>query len=173
MAGTTSPAMTLYLAFLLQLRRLVAIVPPGFRNAAEVAWFGGRAAEQTPIGDPVRPFVPVRNPVAPGTDDAVERPAGGRQFGPGLGGDDDIDQRIDRWVGEAGNVLRALGGGGLRGKIAAQRIARRLGKTETLHRDVEIEAVDAGAGLPRVTDAQRCFDAERNEISNVGLMGRR
>ena len=64
--------MTFYLAFLLQLRRLVAIVPPGFRNAAEVAWFGGRAAEQIPIGDPVRPFVPVRNPISPGANDAVE-----------------------------------------------------------------------------------------------------
>ena len=116
----------------MQLRRLGRIGPPGRRNAPEIARLGGREAEHVPIGDPVRRFVPVRNPVAAGAKDAIERLAGGDELCPRLGGDDGGDQRVDHRVGNPGEILRALGGGRLRGKIGAQRIARRGGKAEAL-----------------------------------------
>ena len=51
--------------------------------------------------------------------------------------------------------------GGLRGKIGAQRVARRCGEAEALDGDVEIEVVDARAVLHRIDDAQGRVDAER------------
>jgi len=110
----TSPVIPQELAFLFHFHRLVAIVPPGLRNPAEVARLAGRMAEHIPIGDPVRRFVSVRNPVAPGADDAIERLAGGDQLGPRPGGDNNVDQRVHRRIGDAGQILRAPGGGGHR-----------------------------------------------------------
>src|ERR1700686_2875135 len=57
----------------LNFRCLIAVVPPGFGNAAEIARLRRRFAEHVPIGDPVRWLVPVRNPIAAGADQAVER----------------------------------------------------------------------------------------------------
>ena len=71
-------------------------------------------AKDVPIGDPVRPFVPMRDPVAPGTDNAVKRFTGGRQLIPRLGGYDDIDKRIHGRIGNAGKILRPLCCGSLR-----------------------------------------------------------
>src|SRR6266851_6777892 len=55
----------------LDLRRLVAVVPPGLQYAPRVTRFYRRPAELVPIGDPVRGFVPVRDPVAPGADQPI------------------------------------------------------------------------------------------------------
>ena len=54
-----------------------------------------------------------------------------------------VDQRVDRRIGDAGEILRALQRGRLRREIGAQRIARRRREAEALDRDVEIEVVDA------------------------------
>ena len=62
----------------------------------------------------MRRFIPVRNPVAPGTDDPVKCLAGGRQFCPRLGGNNDVDKRIDSRIGDAGKILRTLCRCGLR-----------------------------------------------------------
>jgi hypothetical protein len=42
------------LRLLIDLRRLVAIVPPSLRDAARVTRFGRGPAEHVPIGEPVR-----------------------------------------------------------------------------------------------------------------------
>src|SRR5215472_11103449 len=105
---------------LIDRRRLVPIVPPGLRDAAGVARFGRGPAEHVPIGEPVRGLVPVRNPVAAGAEHSVEYPAGRRQARAAIGCDDLIDERIDDWIGNAGEILRALHRGGLRGKITPQ-----------------------------------------------------
>src|SRR5471032_1823202 len=114
----------------------------------------------------------MRNPVTPGAYNAVKRLAGGSEFFAGFGADYYVDQRIDRRVGDAGMVLRAFDGRRLRGEISAQRIARRRGKAEAVHRDIEIEIVDTFAVLNRVDDAHGGRNAERAEILDVGKMMR-
>src|SRR5579863_2758704 len=106
----------------------------------------------------------MRYPVAASADQAIERAASGYQRGPAFGGNDDVDQRIDRRIGNAGEVVRALERRRLRGKERAQRIARRRGEAEPVDGDVEIEAVAAGAVLYRIDDAQARLDAEDAEI---------
>jgi hypothetical protein len=96
----------------------------------------------------------VRNPIAAGADHSVEYPAGRRQARTAIGFDDLIDERIDDWIGNAGEILRALHRGGLRGKIAPQRVARRGRKGEPLNREVEVEIIDPFAILYRVNNAQ-------------------
>src|SRR5262249_41592843 len=143
---------------------LLPIVPPGLRNAARVARICRRPREQVPIREPMRRLVPVRNPVSPGTDDAVERPAGAHHRGPRLGRDDPVDQSVDHRIGDAGQILRALDRRRRGGEIRAQRIAGRGREAEPSDRDVEIELVDAGAILHRVDQPQRGLDAEHAEI---------
>src|SRR5262249_52765095 len=119
-------------------RRLVTIVPPGLRDAARVARFGRGSAKHVPIREPVRGLVPVRNPIAARADHPVEYPAGRRQARAAIGFDDLINERIDDWIGNAGEILRALHCGGLRGKITPQRVAGRARKGEPLNREVEV-----------------------------------
>src|SRR5208337_1924304 len=116
MAGT-SPAMTPDSPRPLILRRLVAVMPPGFGNTAEIAWLFRRPAEHVPIGDPVGRLVPMRDPIAPGAYHAVERAAGGYQLWSRRRGDAGVDQRIDRRIGHAGEIVGAFQRRGLRGKI--------------------------------------------------------
>src|SRR4030081_662919 len=85
----------------------------------------------------------MRNPVAAAADDAVERLACGYQIRAIVGRDDPLDQRVDDGIRNAGEVLRALQVGGLRGEIAAQRIAGRARKGGALHHEIEIEIVFA------------------------------
>src|SRR6266542_1444791 len=146
---------------LIDRRRLVTIVPPGLRDAARVARFCRWSAEHVPIGEPVRGLVPVRNPIAAGADHPVEYPAGRRQARAAIGCDDLVDERIDDRIGNAGEILRALHRGGLRGKITPQRVAGRARKGEPLNREVEVEIIDAFAILYRVDDAQARLDAQR------------
>src|SRR6478672_6295494 len=108
----------------LYFRCLVAVVPPGFRNAATVVRFCRGPSEDVPIRDPVRRLVPVRHPVATGAKYAIERLAGNDEFGSGGGRDDAFDQRVDHGVRNTGEILRTLGGGGLRGEKRPQSIAR-------------------------------------------------
>src|ERR1700719_3750252 len=131
-------------------RCLAGVIPPGIGNAAEVARLRRRAAENVPIGDPMGRLVPLRNPVAAGADDAVERPACGGQRRPGLRGDDGIDQGVDRGVGDAGKVVGTFQRRGLRREERAQRIAWSSGKAEAVDGDVEVEAVAPGAVLHRI-----------------------
>src|SRR6516164_5724105 len=149
---------------LIDRRRLVTIVPPGLRDAARVARVCRGPAEHVPIGEPVRGLVPVRNPIAAGTDHPVEHPAGRRQARAAIGCDDLVDERIDDWIGNAGKILRALHRGGLRGKITPQRVAGRARKGEPLNREVEVEIIDPFAILYRVNDTQSRLDAQRPEI---------
>src|ERR1700719_1720227 len=97
------------LARLLQLRGLVAIVPPRLRNAAGVAWRRVWVAEHVPVGDRVRGPVPVGYPVLPGAQQTVEGADRDHKFGARVGLDDLVDEAIDRRVGDAGKILRALG----------------------------------------------------------------
>src|SRR5262249_40478489 len=149
---------------LIDRRRLVAIIPPGLRDAARVARFGRGPAEHVPIGEPVRGLVPMRNPIAAGAEHPVEYPAGHRQARAAIGCDDLIDERIDDRIGNAGQILRALHRGGLRGKIAPQRVAGRARKGKSLNREVEVEIINPFAILYRVNDAQSRLDAQRPEI---------
>src|SRR5215475_6693064 len=149
---------------LIERRRLVTIIPPGLRDAACVARLGRGPTEHVPIGEPVRSLVPVRNPIAARADHSVEYPAGHRQARAAIGCDDLIDERIDDWIGNAGEILRALHCGGLRGKITPQRVAGRARKGEPLNREVEVEIIDPFAILYRVNNAQSRLDAQRPEI---------
>src|SRR5262245_63767458 len=149
---------------LIDRRRLVAIVPPGLGDAARVARFGRRSAKHVPIGEPVRGLVPVRNPIAAGANHSVEYPAGRRQARAAIGCDDLIDERIDDWIRNAGEILRALHRGGLRRKITPQRVAGRARKGESLNRVVEIKIIDPFAILYRVNNAQGRLDAQRPKI---------
>src|SRR5262249_2511416 len=149
---------------LIDRRRLVTIVPPGLRDAARVARFGRGSAKHVPIREPVRGLVPVRNPIAARADHPVEYPAGRRQARAAIGFDDLINERIDDWIGNAGEILRALHCGGLRGKITPQRVAGRARKGEPLNREVEVEIIDPFAILYRVNNAEVSLDAQRPEI---------
>src|SRR5215469_14012691 len=80
------------LSFLFQFGRLIAIVPPCLRDSAEIPGFAGRTIENIPIGDPMRRFVPMRDPVSSGADDAIKRLAGGGKVRAGLGGNNDVDK---------------------------------------------------------------------------------
>src|SRR3974390_3093798 len=108
--GDCSPV----LAALFQFGRLIAVVPPGIRNAAEIARLRRRAAEHVPKGDPMGGQVPVRDPVAPCADDAVERATGSAELVPRLGADNDVDEGINRRLRDGGERLRAPGCGGSR-----------------------------------------------------------
>src|SRR5262245_15340688 len=151
-------------SLLIYLRRRVAIVPPGLGDAACVARFGRGPAEHVPIGEPVRGLVPVRDPIAAAADHSVEHPAGRRQAHAAIGCDDLLDERIDDRIGDAGDILRALHRGGLRGKITPQRVARRARKAEPLNRNVEVEIIDPFAVLYRVNNPQSPFDPQRPKI---------
>src|SRR5262245_5232107 len=105
---------------LIERRRLVTTIPPGLRDAARVARFGRGPAKHVPIGEPVRGLVPVRNPIAAAADHPVEYPAGRRQARAAIGCNDRVDERIDDRIGNAGEILRALHRGSLRGKITPQ-----------------------------------------------------
>src|SRR3974377_1038467 len=108
--GDCSPVLVALFQFVL----LIAVVPPGIRNAAEIPRLRRRAAEHVPEGDPMGGQVPVRDPVAPCADDAVERATGSGEFVPRLGADNDVDEGINRPIGDAGEILCALGCGGSR-----------------------------------------------------------
>src|SRR5215471_15416812 len=84
------------LAGLLELCRLVAVEPPGFRNAARVARLGRRAPEHVPIGDPVRRLVPAGHPVVLGAEYAIERTAGDVEALAVVGRDRLLDQSVHR-----------------------------------------------------------------------------
>ena len=71
------------------------------------AWLAG-SIEYVPIGDPVRRFVPMRDPVSSGTDDAIKRFAGSCELRAGLGRNNSVDKRVHRRIGDAGAILRAL-----------------------------------------------------------------
>src|SRR5215216_4434329 len=146
------------------LRRLLTVVPPGLRYPTRIARLGRRTAEYVPVRAPVRRLVPVRDPITPGTDQSIQRPTRGDEIGPGVGRDDTVDHGVDRRLGDAGEVLRPSQSGGLRCEIGAQRIPRRGREAEALHRDVEIEIIDARAELNRIDDAHGRFDAEGGEI---------
>jgi hypothetical protein len=64
--------------------------------------------------------LPVRNPIAPTADDPIESLTGGYQLASTIGLDDPLDQRVNYWIRDAAHILRALRGGGPRGKKAAQ-----------------------------------------------------
>src|SRR6202522_3835198 len=81
------------------------VIPPGFRNTAEIAGLRRRPPEDIPVCDPVRRLVPMGNPVTAGADDAVERTTSGGQRGPGRRGDDGVNQSVDRRIGDAGEVV--------------------------------------------------------------------
>src|SRR5262245_1529464 len=151
------------LGLLIERRRLVTIVPPGLRDAARVARFGRGPTKHVPIGQPVRGLVPVWDPIAAGADHPVEYPAGRRQARAAIGCDDLVDERIDDRIGNAGELLRALHRGGLRGKITPQRVAGRARKGKPLNREVKVEIIDPFAILYRVNDAQSRLDAQRPE----------
>src|SRR6478752_10507071 len=93
------------LSFLSQFGRLIAILPPCLWNSAEIAGFAGRTIENIPIGDPVRRFVPMRDPVSSGADDAIKRLAGGREVRAGLGSNNSVNKCVHRWIGDASPVL--------------------------------------------------------------------
>src|SRR5271166_4922259 len=99
--------------------RLFPIIPPGFRNAAPKARLDRRPSENIPKREPMRGLVPVRNPIAPAPDDAVERLAGGDQIRTSIGCDDPLDNGVDNGISDTGQILRSLQIGGLRGKIAS------------------------------------------------------
>jgi len=52
----------------------------------------------------------IGNPIEPGANHAIERPARGHHFGACLCFNDLVDQRVDRRVGYACEVVRSLGG---------------------------------------------------------------
>ncbi len=108
----------------------------------------------------------MRNPVAAGAEHPVERLAGGHQLRPRFSAAMILSTSasIDR-IGDAGEILRALDGGGLRGEIVAQRIAGRAGETEALHHEIEVEIIDALAILHGIDDAQGRVDAEHRRDS--------
>src|SRR5262249_16339989 len=91
-------------------------------------------------------------------------PAGRRQARAAIGCDDLVDERIDDRIGYAGEILRALHCGGLRGKITPQRVAGRARKSEPLNRDAEVKILGPFAIVYRVDDAQSRLDAQRPEI---------
>src|SRR5262245_55200749 len=142
------------------------MLPPGLRDTARVARVCREPAEHVPIGEPVRGLVPVRNPIAASAYHSVEYPAGHGQARAAMGCDDLVNERIDDRIGNAGEILRALHRGRLRGKITPQRVAGRARKGEPLNREVEVEIIDPFAILYRVNDAQSRLDAQRPEILN-------
>src|SRR6516164_4850712 len=148
----------------LDFRPFSGVIPPSFGNGAEITRLRRRAAEYVPIGDPVRGFVPVGNPVAAGAYDAVQGAAGGDQRRARAGGDDGFDQRVDRRVGDAGEIVGPFERRGLGREKRAQRIPGRGGKAEAIDGDIEIEAVATGAILHGIDDAQTGIDAERFQI---------
>src|SRR3982074_2968092 len=136
--------------------RLVAVIPPSFRYATGVARFRrSRPAENVPVGDPGGPLVPVRHPVSPGPDDAVERLAGGHQLRTCVGRDDLLDQGVDHRIGDRRDVVRALEAGGFRREECPQLVAGRGGESETFDRDVEIALVDPRLVLDRIKPTDR------------------
>src|SRR3974377_101521 len=100
--GDCSPV----LAALFQFGRLIAVVPPGIRTAAEIARLRRRTAGHLPKGDPTRGQAPVRDPVTPCADDAVKRATGSGELVPHLGRDNDVDWGINRPNGHAWQYLR-------------------------------------------------------------------
>src|SRR4029077_3803759 len=148
----------------LEFRRLLLIVPPCLRNAAGKSGFLWRKAEHVPIGNTMRRQIPMGYPVAPRADHAIERTARRGQLASGFGGENLLDQRIDRWIGDAGAIERARHARRLRGEIRAQRVTRRSREIEALDRDVIVEFIDALAELNRIDDAQGRIDAEHPEV---------
>ena len=93
----------------LELRRLVAVVPPGFRDAAGIARLGRRAGRTRPNRRSSATPCTSAEPSS-GRRGSRGRARGRRSTSAGrrLGGDDRVDQRVDRRIGDAGEVLRAL-----------------------------------------------------------------
>src|SRR6266702_6047402 len=124
----------------------------------------GAASDHVSLGDPVRGLVPLRDPVPSATEQAIERAAGGGERRAALGGDDLLDQCIDGRIGDAGEIVRALGRRRLGGEKRTQSIPRRRRQGEAKYRHIEVKLVDAGAILHRIDDPQRRLDAESAEI---------
>ena len=128
--------------------------------------------EHIPIGDRVVGAVPLRHPIAPGTKHPIEGPARGREIGAIVGADDLLDQRIQNRAGNAGEIVRSLGGGRLRREERAHRIARRCRHGKAFHGHVEIEIFHPGTVLHGVDDPQGRLDSEGAEILDVGRVVR-
>src|SRR3954453_20473699 len=120
--------------------------------------------EHIPIGQRVAGAVPVRYPVAPGTEYPVESTAGGRQFGPGIYRQYLLDQRVYDGISNSSQIVGTLGRCRLRGEGRTHRISGRRRDRRTLDGDVEVEILDRGAVLHRIDQPQRGLDAERAEI---------
>ena len=58
---------------------LVPVVPPSFQHTARIAQFARGCPKTSQYADAVRCFVPLRNPVSSGAEQAVERATGGDQ----------------------------------------------------------------------------------------------
>src|SRR5262249_51756014 len=97
-------------------------------------------------------------------DHPVEYPAGHRQARAAIGCDDLVDERIYDWIGNAGEVLRAVHCGGLRGKITPQRDPGRARQVEAPNHKVEVDIIDSFAIVYRVKYGQSRLDAQLPEI---------
>ncbi len=146
--------------------------PPGIRDGQCIARLRLRSTKRVPVCEPMRGLVPMRYPVAPAANDAVQSLARGHQSRPAVGCNHTLDQRINDRVRDAAHILRSLHGGGSRGEEGPQCISRRTGEAEPLHDDIEIEIVHTFAVLHGVDDAHAGLNAQRPETLDEGIVMR-
>src|ERR1041385_4788731 len=64
-----------------------------------------RMVENVPVGDGVTGPVPLRHPVTPGAEYAIEGVAGDREVGAVFGAENLFDQRVDDGTGDTGEIV--------------------------------------------------------------------
>ena len=116
--------------------------------------------------------IPLRHPVVAGAEHTVEGPARNGQFIPRIGAEDALDQRVDRRIGNARQIIGTFGARRLRGEERTHAIAGRGRHAEALDGHVEIEVFDPCTILDCVDDAQTGLDADGGEILDVRRMTR-
>src|SRR5215218_3488157 len=111
---------------------------------------------------------PLRNPIAAGAENAIERAAGDLEISPVFGTYDTFDQGVERGTRDAGEVFRTFDLCRLRRKERPQTVARRCGHAEPFYGDIEIKIIDPGSELHGIDDPQCGLDAERAEVLDEG-----
>src|SRR3954451_215402 len=107
---------------------------------------------------------PLRNPVAAGAENAIERAAGDLEISPVFGTYDSFDQNIERGTRDAREGFRTFDLCRLRRKERPQTVARRCGHAEAFDGNIEIDIIDPGSELHGIDHPQCGLDAERAEV---------